>query len=167
MSKICFALTIFILGAISSIDLAQAQTAKWYPMPGEMSGFSYLMKSQENNGILLHAGIDTRDHEVTFRFVDITESFCKNGINTDLFKVPPYKVNGKYIQIISLCLINNTQILAPVSAEGRIYLRDQIMSGNVVTIETNTGSIMHFKGALPASLIRKIKESESESEKAM
>ena len=146
-----------LLAALSSIDLAQAQTEKWYPLSNDM----YVMDTKDNDKIMLSAGIDTRDNEVSFRILDLTGSTCKDGVVSKHESLPPYKINGKYIRILSICL-NGSQLVAPETPEGQIYLHDQIMSGNIITIETNMGTpILHFKGALPLSLLKKLKKANS------
>jgi hypothetical protein len=143
-----------LLAAISSIDLAQAQTAKWFPMSNDM----YVMRTRDNDKILLTAGIDTRDNEVSFRILDLTGSTCKDGVFSEPETLPPFKINGKYVRILSSC-INGSQLVAPETPEGRRYFHDQIMSGNIITIETNMGPILYFKGALPPYLLKKLMES--------
>ena len=57
-----------------------------------------------------------------------------------------------------MCL-NGSQIVSPETPQGRIYLYDQIMSGNVINIETNMGTpVLHFKGEFPPSFVEKLKE---------
>jgi len=146
-------LAALLLAALSSIDLAQAQTEKWFPLSNDM----YVMTTKDNDKIMLSAGIDTRDNEVSFRILDLTGSACKDGVVSKPESLPPYKINGKYIRILSMC-INGTHLVSPETPEGRIYLHDQIMSGNVIIIETNMGiPILHFQGELPQSFMEKLK----------
>lgn len=144
---------VVLLAAISSINLAQAQTVKWFPLSNDV----YVMKTKDADNIVLYAGLDT-DNELSFRILDLTESACKDGVISEPESLPSYKINGKYVRILSAC-INGSQLVTPETPEGRRFFYDQIMSGNMVTIETNIGPTLHFKGALPPGLIKKLKES--------
>jgi len=145
-----------LLAAITSIDLAEAQTAKWFPMSNDM----YVMRTEDNDKIFLTASLDARDNKLSFRILDLTGSACEDGVISEPEKLPPYKINGKYVRIISMC-INGSQLVAPETPDGRRYIHDQIMSGNIISIETNMGPTLHFKGAFPPDLLKKLMESKN------
>lgn len=145
-----------LLFAISSIDLVQAQTEKWFPLSNVM----YVMKTKDNDKVMLTASIDSRDNEVSFRILDLTGSACKDGAYGEPETLPPYKINGKYIRILSMC-INGSQVIAPETPEGRRFLQDQVMSGNMISIQTNMGPTLHFKGAFPTDMLKKLKNAEN------
>jgi hypothetical protein len=132
-----------LLAAISSIDLAQAQTTKWFPLSNSM----YVMKTKDNDKIVLTAGLDTRDNEVSFRVLDLTEFTCKNGVFSKPENVSPFRINGKYIRMLSMC-INGSQYV-------------EVMSGNMITIETNMNQKLRFKGIFPPDFLKKLMESEN------
>jgi hypothetical protein len=145
-----------LLAAISSIDLAQAQTTKWFPLSNSM----YVMKTKDNDKIVLTAGLDTRDNEVSFRVLDLTEFTCKNGVFSKPENVSPFRINGKYIRMLSMC-INGSQYVAPETPEGRRYFHVEVMSGNMITIETNMNQKLRFKGIFPPDFLKKLMESEN------
>lgn len=137
-----------ILMIISSTALAQSQ---WFPLSSSM----FVMRSMKNEKVLLSAGIDTRTNDVTFRILDLSGSLCKAGVTSDAEVFPAMKINGKYVRVLSMC-INGSQLIAPETTDGNRYFKDQIESGNLVTIETNMGPILSFKGAPPTDLRTKL-----------
>ena len=148
-----------LLVASSSIDLAQAQTTKWIPLSNSM----YVMQTNDDDHIHLMASIDSRDNKLSFSIMDLTGTVCKeDGSVTEPEKFPPIKINGKYVRVLSMC-INGSRLIAPETPDGRIYFHDQIQSGKLVTIEIYLGPspILHFEGALPSDLLKKLLESEN------
>jgi hypothetical protein len=151
MNKIMLAV---ILATTFTLNLAQARAESWTPLSSSM----YVLRTADDEKIVLTAGLDNRNNKIIFRLLDMSGDACQEGDISDPEPLPPIKINGKYVRILSMC-INGNQIEMPQTSEGRKYLYDQVMSGKSVTIETKLTPVLHFQGRLPRSAIRALMES--------
>lgn len=93
------------------------------------------------------------------------ESSCFIDIKSkspELKSMPPAKINGKYVKMISIC-IETGGIMSPKTNEGKKYLRDVVLSGAPIEIYLSDKAFFSF----PASDIESMKRKVSELNSAM
>jgi hypothetical protein len=136
-------------------DQASTEKTKWLPLSSSM----FVLSSEHNKKVMMSAGIDTRNNQVGFRIFDLSGVMCKPNIYSPPEGYPSVKINGKYVQMESIC-INGSQLISPKTEIGRRYLKEQVESGHL-TIDTSMGPILEFKGTPPVDLQEKLQASQS------
>lgn len=138
-----------MLVLISSTAFA-ALPGKWLPLSSSM----FVLRSHNDEKIMLSAGLDARSNDVAFRILDLSGILCKPGVSKPL-SIPPISINGKHVRVMSVC-INGSQLISPETPEGTKYFSDLVNSGEQITIETGLGPNFGFKGAPPTDLRSKL-----------
>ena len=131
---------------VRKADQAPTKKKKWLPLSSSM----FVLPSEDNEQVMMSAAFDTRNKQVGFRILDISGTMCKPHAYSTPDGYPAVKINGKYVEMESIC-INGSQLISPKTELGRQYLKEQVESGNVA-IDTRMGPMLQFSGVPPSNL---------------
>ncbi|EOW0915764.1 hypothetical protein ACN2GR_001848 [Klebsiella pneumoniae] len=88
------------------------------------------------------------------------ESSCFIDIRNkspELKNMPPAKINGKYVKMISIC-IETGGIMSPKTNEGKKYLHDVVLSGAPIEIYLTDKTFFSFPPSDIDAMKRKVSE---------
>ncbi|WP_447867557.1 hypothetical protein [Rahnella bonaserana] len=91
-----------------------------------------------------------------------TSSACSPTKEQGIIDAPAAKINGKYVQMVSVCL-GATGIIQPKTEAGKAFFNKEVLSGDAIEVALGDGGVLHF----PKSNVSEMKQKVAEINAAM
>lgn len=129
---------------------------------------AFVLNSVKISSTVLTASFDTRTNDVGLSLMNMFATCGENNPSQQFVLGPagPYKVNGKLVHFREFC-VDHGEFYQAASVKGRQYLISLAKKGDVITINRENGTTLHFKSHGFKKVRKKILSQHQQAKSAM